>query len=837
MGGFLQDLHYALRQMSKNPGFTTVALLTLALGIGANMGIFTLVNAVLLKSLPVPKPEQVFIVQENDWDPEKARFSYPTFLRARDEAPYGAEVAATSWPGRFYASFGGGEPEMATGQLVSGNYFQVTGTHALLGRLLTADDDHVIAGSPVAVISYGCWERRFGRDANVVGRKLTVNGMPLQVVGVTTEGFFGAEVGAAPEFWIPTAMQASVRYGQHYSEHETVKLDEPWLPQPGIRWLRFIVRVNQTKLVAPTSAALNQVFRRELERQAATVQDPQERTALLRFQIHLKPGGRGLSHLRVSYSQPLLALMAMVGIILLITCANLANLLLARAAAREHEIAVRLSIGARRGRIVRQLLVECTLLSLCGSALGCSVAYWLSDVLPKWVLTESGESIPLSVAPDAQVLFFAIVLAVLTGIVFGLAPAIQSTQIKPLQALTTGGRASSARIGSFLPLKHSLVVMQVALSLVLLVGAGLFVRTLHNFSTFDPGFDRDHLVTVSMDTHLGGYSHAQLSPLYRRLIERIEAVQGVRSAALLSCEIAAGCGDASNIFLPGVPHPNGETDAQERRVSHGFFATTGIPLLRGRSFTDFDTEKSPPVVVVNETFGREFLHGKDPIGQYFGYDAENTHHFQIVGVVKDSRVNDVRESVPPTIYHSLAQEAIDVESLNIRTYGDPAQLVPAIRETVQSVDPNLPIGTSSTVAEVVNNGLSLYRVVARLTTMFGVLALTLACLGLYGVLSYTVARRTTELGIRLALGASRSSVLWLILRRVLLLVGVGLLAGLVLSVLSGHAVRSLLFGLSSYDPATMIAAAAILAVVSVAAGLKPAWHAAHLSPTESLRME
>jgi len=837
MNRLLQDLRYALRQMGKNPGFATVAVLTLALGIGANTGIFTLVNAVLLKSLPVPKPEQLFIVQENDWEPENARFSYPTFQRARAEAPYGAEVAATSWPGRFYVSFGGGEPEMATGQLVSGNYFQVTGTRAALGRLLTTDDDHVIAGSPVAVISYGCWERRFGRDENVVGRKLTVNGMPLQVVGVTTQSFFGAEVGAAPELWIPTAMQASVRYGQHYSEHETVKLNEPWLPQLGIRWLRFIVRVNETKLVAPTSAALNQVLRRELEQEAATVKDPQEHAALLRFQIHLKPGGRGLSHLRVSFSQPLLALMAMVGIILLITCANLANLLLARAAAREHEIALRLSIGAGRARLVRQLLVECTLLSLCGSALGSSVAYWLSDVLPKWVLTESGESIPLGVAPDAHVLFFAVVLAVLTGIVFGLAPAIQSTRIKPLQALTTGGRAGSARIGSFLPLKQSLVVLQVALSLVLLVGAGLFVRTLHNFSAFDPGFDRDHLITVSLDTHLGGYSHAQLSSLYRRLIERVEAVPGVHSAALLSCEIAAGCGDASNIFLPGVPHPNGETDAQERRVSHGFFATTAIPLLRGRSFADYDTEKSPPVVVVNETFVREFLHGKDPIGQYFGYDAENTNRFQVVGVVKDSRVNDVRESVPPTIYHSLSQDVIDVESLNIRTYGDPAHLVPAIRENVQSVDPNLPIGTSSTVAEVVNNGLSLYRLVARLTTMFGVLAVALACLGLYGVLSYTVARRTAELGIRLALGASRSSVIWLILRRVLLLVAAGLLAGLVLSVLSGHAVSSLLFGLSSYDPTTMIAAATILAVVSIAAGLKPAWRAAHLSPTESVRME
>jgi predicted permease len=365
----------------------------------------------------------------------------------------------------------------------------------------------------------------------------------------------------------------------------------------------------------------------------------------------------------------------------------------------------------------------------------------------------------------------------------------------------------------------------------------LFLRTLRHFSTFDPGFDRDHLITVRLDTHSAGYSHAQLSSLYRRLIDRVEALPGVRSASLLSCEIAAGCGDASDIFLPGVPHSNGETDAQQRWVTHDFFSTTGIPLLAGRSFADSDTEQSPKVAVVNEAFVREFLHGNHPIGQYFGYDADDTHRFQIVGMVRDSRVNDVRESVPATIYHSLSQDVFDVESLNVRTWGDPAQLLTAIRQRVRSVDPNLPTGTSSTVAEVVSNGLSLYRLIVRLTAMFGALALGLACLGLYGVVSYSVARRTAELGVRLALGASRSSVVWLVLHHVILLVGVGLSAGLVLSLLSVRAIRSLLFGLSAYDPATMAAAAASLAMVAIAAGVKPAWRAAHVNPIEALRVE
>jgi predicted permease len=839
MNALLYDLRYALRQLRRSPGVTAVAVLTLALGIGANTGIFTLVNAVLLKSLPVEKPEQLFLVQRDDGDaspPYTARFSYPMFQEELSAMPRGAELAATSGPGRFYASFGGAQPEMATGQLVSGTYFPVIGTRAARGRLLNANDDRVLGGSAVAVISYGCWERRFGRDPNVIGSKFTVNGMPFEIVGVTSRGFFGAEIGVAPEFWLPTAMQAEVRYQQHYSQDTNAKTDAPWRLQPDIRWLQFIIRVNDAKLVTQLPAALNQVFRSSLEQAAAALKNAEGRAALLRVRLDLRPGAQGLPTLRESFSQPLLALMAMVGVILLIACANLANLLFARAAVREREVAIRLSIGASRGRLIRQLLLECLLLSASGTIAGSAVAYWLSGNLPKWLTSEEGASIPLRVAPDTHVLFFSTTVAVLAAIVFGLAPAVQSTRVQPIQALKSGGRTGPAGSTSRWSVKETLVSVQVALSLVLLIMAGLFVETLRNFSTFDPGFDRDHLVTVGLDTHLAGYSPARLSTLYGRLIERVEALPGVRSASLLSCEIAMGCGDASDIFLPGVPHSH-ETDAQERRVSHEFFQTTGIPLLEGRSFADFDTGHSPPVVVVNEAFVRQFLRGKNPIGQYYGYDAENPYRFQIVGVVKDSRVNDVRESVPPTIYHSLSQDVTDVESLNVRTWANPTQLVTAIRETVRSVDPNLAMGASMTISEVVSNSLSLYRVIARLATMFGTLALGLACLGLYGILSYTVARRTAELGIRLALGASRTALLWLVLRHVLALVGAGLFAGLTLSALSVHALKAMLFGLSPYDPATLVGAALVLVLVAMAAGLKPAWRAAHVNPSEALRME
>jgi len=835
MTGVIQDLRYALRQLRKNPGFTAVAVLTLALGIGANTGIFTLVNAVFLKSLPVPDAEQLFLVTEGDWQPADTRFSYPMFQKVRAAMPRESELAATSAPGRFYASFGGGQPEMVTGQLVSGNYFATLKTHSAAGRLIAEEDDRTIAGSPIAVISYGCWQRRFGRDPNVVGRKLIVNGMPLQVVGVAAPGFFGVQVGAAPEFWLPAAMQSAVRYQQHYSQDTNAKTEQPWVLQPDVRWVQFIIRVTNPQLVPQTSAALNQVFRIGLEQAAAQEKDPSERQAILRAHLRLVPGSRGLPTLRQNFARPLLALMGMVGIILLITCANIANLLLARAAAREREIAVRLSIGANRIRLIRQLLVESILLSFCGAALGGAVAYWLSDVLPKWASSGS-TPIPLSLAPDAYVLLFSAALAVFTGVIFGLAPALQSTRVEPIHALKNSGRAPSGA-GPGWSLKQILVAAQVALCLVLLVGAGLFVQTLRNYSTLDPGFDRDHMITVEVDTHLLGYSTAQLSSLSRQLIERVETIPGVRSAALASCELASGCGDASDVFLPDVPHTNGETDAQERRVSNEFFATTAIPLVEGRAFADSDTEKSSKVVVVNQAFVREFLPGKDPIGSYYGYDATNPRQFQIVGVVKDSRVNDVRENVPPTIYHSLSQDVMDVESVNVRTFGDPAQLLPKIREAVRGVDPNVPVGDTSTVAKVVSDSLWGYRLIARLTTIFGALALGVACVGLYGVLSYTVARRSAELGIRLALGASRQAIIWLVLNHVLVLIAAGLVAGLVLSLLSVHVVSSLLFGLSPYDPGTMLGAALVLAIVSVAAGLKPAWRAAHLDPIEALRVE
>jgi predicted permease len=466
---------------------------------------------------------------------------------------------------------------------------------------------------------------------------------------------------------------------------------------------------------------------------------------------------------------------------------------------------------------------------------GLAVAYWCGAVLPKWASSRA-TPIPLNLAPDGRVLLFSLSIALLSGILSGLIPALQGSRIEPVNALKKKAPGTSGEGGSW-SFQQTLVTGQIALSLVLLVGSGLFLRTLRNFSELDPGFDRDHMLTVWLDTHMAGYQGPQLAALYQRLIEQVEAIPGVRSASLASCGLATGCGDASDIYLPGVPHANGETDAQERRVSEHFFATAGIPVLAGRDFGSTDKETTPPVTVVNETFVRQFLGNRDPIGQYFGYDAAHDHRFQIVGVVKDARVNDIREDAPPMIYHSLVQDLTDIESLDVRTTADPRQLMAQVRQAVGRVDPNLPVGGITTLAEQVKSNLAQQRLIARLSTLSGALALGLVCLGLYGMMSYTVARRTSELGVRLALGSTRANVLWVVLRRSLIVTGYGILLGAVLSLAGTRVVSRMLFGLSPHDPFTLWMAAILLFLVATASGLPPAWRAAHVNPTDALRGE
>jgi predicted permease len=835
MNVVIQDIRYALRQLRKSPGFALVALTTLALGIGANAGIFTLVNAVLLKSLPVPNPEQLYLVRQSDRFPEQTRVSFPLYKRMSEAVPASASLAAMTLPSDFYLTAGNGQPEMTKGLLVSGNYFQTFETYPVLGRLLTPADDQIIDGHPVAVISYGCWQNRFARDPGVIGREILINGVRFSVVGVTAPHFLGAQPGRSPDFWLPLMMQSSLHFAQHYSKSTAADANKPWVQQEEITWLELIVRATQPGELGQISGVLNQLFSQGMESNphANLAKDEQRR---LENQLLLEPGAQGVKSLQREFSKPLLVLTAMVGMVLLIACANLAGLLLARATARTREMAVRLSIGATRTRLVRQLLTECLLLSACGGLLGIAVAYGCDWVLPKWASSGS-LPIPLNLAPDTRVLLFSAAMVLLSGVFFGLAPALQAAAIEPVAALkaNTSRAPGGQHSGSPWSLRHLLIVTQLVLSLVLLVGAGLFLRTLRNFVRLDPGFDRDHLLTVWLDTNVRHYSHDQLVSFFHEVVDRAQALPGVRSASLATCGLATSCRSASDIYLPG----NAQLAAtpQTNIVSMRYFDNVGIPLVRGRDFAWADDEKAPHVAIINQTLAHKVFAGADPIGQHFGFDPDSANEFQVVGVVADAQVNGVRESAPPMIFFPLFQFVADVESLDIRSASDPGALTRQVRQLLTSIDPDLPIGKITTMADQVSSNLAQQRMIAWLTAIFGVLALGLACLGLYGVMSYTVARRTSELGVRLALGSSRRGVLWLVMRQSIALAGAGIAGGLLLSLLTARSISSLLFGLSPYDPATMLAAAMVLLAVALASALWPAWRAAKVDPIVALRYE
>ncbi len=831
------DTKYALRRLRASSGFTIITLLTLALGTGANTGIFTLVDAVLLKSLPVPNPEQLFIVKQSDHPADKSRFPYPFFDHLRRQLPDTASIAATSWPDDFYVSMAKTQPQPTEGQLVSGNYFQVFETYPVLGRLLVPADDDKVGGSPVAVISYGYWQRQFGADPGVVGRKLAVNGVPLTIVGVAPQGFFGSRAGTQPAFWIPLTMQSLVDYHDHYSDFGAEPL-KPWIPQANIDWLLLVMRVKSPVDEPRIMTALNQEYRSHLESLTQHISDPEQREAMLRTRLTLEPGQRGFANLKEQFEQPLTLLMAMAAIVLLIACANVANLLLARAAARRHALAVQLSIGASRARLIQQMLVECLLLSVGGGVLGIAVAFECATVLTRWASTGKS-AIPLNLAPDARILAFGVIVAVATGVLFGLAPALQSARVDPASVLKGGvpSIAGSDR-GRRWSLRKMLVAAQVALSLLLLIGAGMFLQTLENYSRLDPGFDRNHLLNVQIDTHLVGYQPSEFPVLYQRLTDRMEAIPGVRSASITSCSLVAGCLDASSVVVTdGSGRRIAGANAQTNSVSLNYFATTGIQLLQGREFATTDDASAPKVAIVNHTFAQRYVGKQNAVGLQFSYADSGADRFEIVGVVSDARVNDIRETAPPIIYFPIAQNAGNIDGLEVRTAADPHWVAAQARQAIADVDPRIPIVNVATLNEAVKDNLTQQRLIARLTAIFGLLALTLACLGLYGVMSYTTQRRTSELGVRLALGSTRPAVLWLVVRETLILGACGAALGIAMASVGMRMAASFLYGLSPEDPQIIAMATGLLLLASAIAGFVPAWRAARIEPVKALRSE
>ncbi len=835
----MQDVRYALRRLAKSPGFTFTVLLTLALGVGANTGIFTLLNAVLLKSLPVPDPEQLFLVKQGNSPADETLFSYPFFKRLIQQLPDSAALAAMSYVAPCYVGAGHEPRERALGQLVSGNYFQVFETHPVLGRLLSSSDDNKSSSNAAAVISYSYWRQHFAADPDVIGHKFDVNGEPFTIVGVVARGFFGARPGSQPDFWVPLTMQSEVRYHGLYRS-QGADPAEPWSRQEKIEWLQGIVRVKNSAAVTRLLAVMNQQYRQTQELLSPDANDMRRQQAISQNRLSLEPGQQGFATLRQQFKEPLFLLMGMAVLVLLISCANIANLVLARAVAQERSHALQLALGADRMRLVQQMLTESLLLSTCGGALGIAIAFWCTRVLPKWIFTEA-LPIALNLTPDARVLLFSLAIGTATGVLFGLVPAVRSARVNPASAI----RASAANIAGHgasgrWSAGKTLVASQVALSLVLLVGAGMFLRTLGNYRRLDTGFNRSRILSAHLSTNLVGYKSNEYLPLYRKLIERVNRIPGVRSSAVATCAISDHCPDATDVVITETQRGQRRPlSVQFNRVSLDYFKTVGIRLFQGRDFKATDNASSPGVALVNQTYVKRFLNNDgNPVGKEFLSRPDNgPEHYEIVGVVTDARVNDIRQTAPPLIYFPISQHPGNIDTVEIRTAAGPRRIEAQVRQAVTDVDYRLPIVEITPLADQLARNLTQERMITRVTTIFGLLALALACLGLYGVMSYTVQRRTSEIGVRLAIGSTRPAILWMILKETLLVIGAGAVFGVAISTVTTRLATRFLFGLSPEDPVTIASAAGLLFLISMAAGILAARRAVLIDPVQALRME
>ena len=866
----LQDLRFAVRMLVKTPGVTLVVLLSLALGIGANTAIFSLIDAVMLKTLPVWDPEQLRQVL---WaGPHSARelhlhtsystgycreiagagsgdsgcsFSYATFEQVRAQAHAFSHVFTFTWAGdlNFIVN---GQAALAQGELVSGDYFSGLGVVPILGRAI-ADADDQPGAPPVAVISYGYWEQRFSGDSKVVGKSVPVNGIPFTIIGVAPPEFFGVEPGNSPEVWVPLRKKTELDQArerprtakprgqgrevlQQAQEQSDFENRQYW-------WLRIMGRLKPGVTDTEARAELDTIFHQSVSLGLSPAPKPQDLP-----HIEVLPANRGIEVLRWEFSKPLWVLMAVVLLVLLIACANVANLLLARGTARQKELAVRLALGAARRRLVRQLLTESLLLSLAGGALGLLVAFWASHLL---VLMMSGgwHQFNVNVNPDARVLAFTLGVALLTAVLFGLAPALRGTRAGLTPALK--GRVGCAdfhRGGLRLGLGKLLVVAQVSVSLLLVIGAGLFVRTLVNLETLDVGFNRQNLLLFWIDPTTSGYGGPRLVAFYREVQERLEAVPGVRSSSFSQCALISQSYSSNDISIAGYkPTPQDRMSAGILRVGPGFLETMEIPIVLGRSIGSQDNETSPQVAVVSEDFARHYFPDGSPIGRRFGFGDKDPSAIEIIGVARKAKYSALYSDFDTgaTVYVASLQkpERLWGMTYEVRTAGNPLNWVPAIRQVVQRIDKNVPLSHIKTQTEQIDETILNERLFAKLTSFFGLLALSLACVGLYGTMSYSVARKTNEIGIRMALGAQKGSVVRMVLKDTLLLVAVGIGLGLPLALASTRLVNSFLFGLKPRDPLTLLGATAILAAVATLAGFLPARRAARVDPLIALRYE
>ncbi|HEY2017771.1 MAG TPA: ABC transporter permease [Bryobacteraceae bacterium] len=859
----VQDLRYALRTILHNPAFTILAVLSLALGIGANTAIYSFMDALLMRSLPVADPGSLVVLKWHSTgqkniddsvvhnvsgqiqdDPKtgqtSAIFPYPAFEAVRKSSDVLSVVFAYR-PARKLNVMAEGQAEVTSGEYVSGDYFRGLALVPAAGRLIAADDDR--PGAPgVAVLSWAFAQRRFGDAAGAVGRPLSIDNTPFTVIGVAPPGFFGVDPAKTPDLYLPLHADLLInpRNGPGPNPDNRY-LDDHYY------WTEMMGRLRPGVTIAQAQAVLTPVFGRWV---AATATNEAERKNLP--ELLLQEGAGGLDNLRRELSQPLYILLAMVGLILAIACANIANLLLARATARRREMAVRLSMGAGRWRVVRQLLTESLLLASLGGAAGILFAVWGIRFLTV-VLAGGNETLPLHAELNPQVLAAAWALTMVTGLLFGVAPALQATRVDPMPVLKDA-RLGGPRPGGRLrvSLSRMLLVSQIAISMLLLVGAGLFVRTLSNLQSLEMGFQRENILLFKLNARQAGHRDPEILSFYADLEKRFAAIPGVRGATISNSPLI---GDGAWGW-PVVPlgkkrpekapagHGSGMNDTATRILAAGpgFFTTMQIPLVAGREFDRRDHLGAPPVAIVNEAWVKANLDVPNAVGQHvlsFGLETK-PQEMEIVGLVKNARYDDLTGRFPPIVYLPFEQNvAVPVAETTffLRTAGDPLRYASAIREIVHQADPRIPVTNLGTQAAQIEGEMTPQRLFARLCTAFALLALAIACVGLYGTMSYTVARRTGEIGIRVALGAQRGTVVWMVLRDVLILAAIGLTLSFPAALVMGKFIESFLFGVKPNDPQSLAAAAAILLSAALIAGYVPARRASRIDPMTAVRHE
>jgi predicted permease len=845
--GLLQDIRFGARKLRKSPGFTFIAVVTLALGIGANTAIFSLIHTVMLKDLPVANPSELYRLGEgtnccvlDGFQGNFGIFSYTLYKQLQANTPEFSEMAAFSGGLNFLSVRRAGgvqQAELHVGEFVSGNYFSTFGLGPYAGRLLSPSDDQPNA-SPVAVMSYRIWREHFSLDPAVIGASFLVNGNPVTIVGVTPPAFFGETLRRdPPDFWVPLA------------DEPLLRPDGSLLTHAELHWLYIIGRIKPNASPEQVQAHVTVEVQQWLATQG---QVPEAfRGEIAKQHVTLSPAGGGVARLRANYADGLRLLAAASGLVLLIACANVANLLLAQGTAQRAQTVMRVALGAPRARLIRQALTEGLMLGLLGGAAGLAVAYAGTQIILSLAF-RGARYVPIDTAPSLPVLAFAALLSVLTTAIFAAAPAWIGSKADAGEALR--GSQRSIREGASLPQK-SLIVLQAALSLVLLAGAGLLTESLRNLEHQRFGFETEGRLIVKIDPGLAGYTADRLDALYRTLRERLRQIPGVQSVSLSLYSPMSDNNWSSGVSIEGrPPRPNpGDFDgASWLRVGPDYFETVGTRLVRGRYLDERDTPSSRHVAVINETFARKYFPDGDPLGKHFGLgDAPHAGDYEIVGVVGDAKYADARDEAYPTFFRPLLQmekfkdpadqssEARSnwIHDIELRVAGRPQNLQPLIRETLASIDPNMPVVDLLTFDEQVSRNFNQDRLMARLAGIFGLLALALACIGLYGVLAYNVARRTQEIGIRMALGAARSGILRMVLREALLLAVLGVAIGIPSALATNHLLANMLFGLRATNPIILSVVAALLLLVAMTAASLPAHKASAVDPMVALRHE